>query len=273
MEQNTSLSIITINYNNLNGLQKTIDSVLSQTFKDFEWIVIDGGSTDGSRELLEKHTEHFAFWCSETDKGIYNALNKGLQYAHGDYIQFLNSGDWLYENSTLGKVFTIIDRKDDIYYGNNIQVNEGDNLNPYTYPDELGFLFFPYNNICHQATFYRRNLFENNPYDESFSIVSDWAMNLKLLFEGRTFKHIDQFIVYYDNRGKSSEADNRHHLERTAAFEKYVPQQIKIDLAKYEKNYHFSRHRKSTRLIMDRSIAFAQWLDRFLSIKESKRNQ
>lgn len=267
------LSIITINYNDISGFQKTIDSVLSQSFKDYEWIVIDGGSVDGSKELLERHKEHFAYWCSEPDKGIYNALNKGLHYAHGDYVQFLNSGDWLYETTTLEKVFSVIDGKDDIYYGDNIQVIEDNNYNPYTYPEELGFFFFPYNNICHQATFYRRSLFDNNPYDESFSIVSDWAMNLKLLFEGCTFKHLDQFIVYYNNLGKSSAADNKHHIERAAAFDKYVPQQIKIDLARYEKNYHFSRHRKSTRWIMDKSISFAQWLDRILSNRESKRNK
>ena len=273
MERRKSLSIITINYNNLLGLQKTIDSVLSQSFEDYEWILIDGGSTDGSKELLEKYQEHFAFWCSEPDKGIYNALNKGLQLAHGNYVQFLNSGDWLYENTTLEKVFTIVDGKDDIYYGDNIQINEDNNKNPYIYPDELGFLFFPYNNICHQATFYRQSLFDNNLYDESFSIVSDWAMNLKLLFSGATFKHLNQFIVYYDNRGRSSAADQKHHIERTAAFNKYVPQQIKIDLAKYEKNFYFSRHRKSTRWIMDKSITFTQWLDKKLSQKESKRNR
>lgn len=267
------LSIVTINYNNLAGLQKTVDSVLSQSFEDYEWIVIDGGSNDGSKELLKKNQEHFAYWCSEPDNGIYNAINKGLTHATGDYIQFLNSGDWLYDSTSIEKAFAQIDGKYDIYYGDMVQVNGGGKYNPITYPDELGFLFFPYNNICHQATFYKGSLFENNPYDESFSIVSDWAMNLKLLFEGRTFKHLNQFVAYYDNQGKSSEADHKHHIERTAAFDKYVPQQIKIDLAWYEKNYFFSRHRKSTRLIIDKSVAFAQWLDKKLSQKESKRNK
>ncbi len=267
------LSIVTINYNNLSGLQKTIDSVLQQSFKDYEWIIIDGGSSDGSEDVIKTYQSHFSFWCSEPDKGIYNAINKGLSHAAGDYIQFLNSGDWLYDSTSLEKAFAQIDGKYDIYYGNMVQVNDGGKLNPITYPDELGFLFFPYNNICHQATFYKRSLFENNPYDESFGIVSDWAMNLKLLFNGATFKHLNQFIVYYDNQGRSSAADQKHHIERTAAFNKYVPQQIKIDLCKYENNYHFSRHRKSTRWIMDKSINFAQWLDKILSQKEYKQNR
>lgn len=264
------LSIITINYNNRDGLQKTIDSVVSQSFKDYEWIVIDGNSNDGSREIIEEYCDRFAYWCSEPDRGIYNAINKGLSHATGEYVQFLNSGDLLYSETVLEKTFSIIDGKSDIYYGDYVQVNDNNRFNPITLPEELGFCFFPYNNICHQATFYRRSLFDNNPYDESFSIVSDWAMNLKLLFEGRTFKHLNQFIVYYDNQGKSAAANNKHHEERTAAFEKYVPQQIKIDLARYEKNYHFSRHRKSTRIVMDNAIRFAQWLDKLLSKKESR---
>ena len=263
------LSIITINYNNRDGLQKTIDSVISQSFNDYEWIVIDGDSNDGSREIIEQYCDRFAYWCSEPDRGIYNAINKGLSHATGEYVQFLNSGDWLYSDNILEKGFSIIDGKNDIYYGDYVQVNDNNRFNPITLPEELGFCFFPYNNICHQATFYRRSLFDNNPYDESFSIVSDWAMNLKLLFEGRTFKHLNQFIAYYDNQGKSAATGQKHHLERTAAFEKYVPQQIKIDLARYEKNYYFSRHRKSTRIVMDNAIRFAQWLDKLLSKKES----
>ena len=86
-------SIITINYNNCNGLQRTLDSVVSQTCKNFEWIVIDGGSSDGSRELIEQFQQEMTYWCSERDKGIYNAMNKGVEKATGDYCLFLNSGD------------------------------------------------------------------------------------------------------------------------------------------------------------------------------------
>ena len=268
------LSIITVNLNNCEGLRRTIDSVVSQTYTDYEWIIVDGGSTDGSKELIEQNADRFSYWCCEPDNGVYAAMNKGISHANGEYVQFLNSGDWLYENDTLDRVFKIINNKDaDIYYGDMVQVNNGGRLNPCTYPDKLGFFYFPYGNICHQATFYRRNLFEQNHYDESFSIVSDWALNLNLLFKGCTFKHIGQFIVYYDNLGRSSYADEKHHIERTTAFDRYVPNQIKNDLAWYEDNYHFTRHRKSTRWIMDHAIKFCQWLDRILSRKESKRNQ
>lgn len=90
------LSIITVNLNNRDGLKRPIDSVVSQTFTNYEWIVIDGGSTDGSRELIEQYSNHFAYWCNEPDKGIYNAMNKGIAHAKGEWLQFLNSGDVLY---------------------------------------------------------------------------------------------------------------------------------------------------------------------------------
>ena len=98
------LSIITINYNNCEGLRETILSVVEQTCKQFEWIIVDGGSQDGSVALLEQYRSYFSYWCSETDKGIYNAMNKGLQHAHGDYCLFLNSGDRLTNNRIIEQV-------------------------------------------------------------------------------------------------------------------------------------------------------------------------
>ena len=100
------LTIITVNLNNREGLQRTIDSVVEQTFTDYEWIVIDGGSTDGSRELIEQYADHFTYLVSEPDKGIYNAMNKGIAHAKSDWLQFLNSGDWLTEKDVLNNVFS-----------------------------------------------------------------------------------------------------------------------------------------------------------------------
>ena len=111
-----TLSIITINYNNKEGLQKTITSVVSQTVKEFEWVVIDGGSTDGSKELIEKYTDHIDYYVSEPDKGIYNAMNKGIHASHGKYLQFLNSGDSLHDNDTIERVLPLL-KDTDIYVG------------------------------------------------------------------------------------------------------------------------------------------------------------
>ena len=97
-------SIITINYNNKDGLERTVKSVISQTFQDFEYIIIDGGSTDGSVDVIKKFADRIDYWVSEPDKGVYNAMNKGIQQAHGDYLNFMNSGDCYYDKYRLEKI-------------------------------------------------------------------------------------------------------------------------------------------------------------------------
>ena len=100
------LSIITVNLNNKDGLQKTINSIIFQTIKNFEWIVIDGGSTDGSKELIEANKNHITYWVSEQDSGIYDAMNKGIKKAKGDYLLFINSGDYLCSNDTVERIIS-----------------------------------------------------------------------------------------------------------------------------------------------------------------------
>ena len=169
------LSIITVNLNNHDGLQKTIDSVVAQTFKDFEWIVIDGGSTDGSKELIEQYADHFAYWVSEPDKGIYNAMNKGIRMAKGDYLQFLNSGDWLASSTVLQDVFNA-NPTADFVYGDHIESDGSIEAGP----NPLTFQRMYRSTICHQDVFHSKRLFEECQYDENYRIVSDW----KFIFEG-----------------------------------------------------------------------------------------
>ena len=99
------LSIITVNLNNKTGLEKTVKSVCSQTFEEFEFIIIDGGSTDGSLDIIKRYEDNISCWVSEQDKGVYNAMNKGIKMAKGEYLQFLNSGDSLINSDVLNKVF------------------------------------------------------------------------------------------------------------------------------------------------------------------------
>lgn len=170
------LSIITINLNNREGLQRTIDSVVCQTFRDFEWIVIDGGSTDGSRELIEQYADHFAYWVSEPDKGIYNAMNKGIKVAKGEYLLFLNSGDCLYQQNVLQQVFTHSFSEDIVYCddgGTDGVVKKGGS------PDKITLEFLYTYTICHQTIFHKSSLFRDNLYDENYKIVADW----KFLYE------------------------------------------------------------------------------------------
>ena len=106
------LSVITINFNNRDGLRKTIESVVNQTFKDFEYIIIDGGSTDGSVDVIKEYADRIDYWVSEPDKGIYNAMNKGIDVAKGEYCIFMNSGDCFYVNDVYENVFRELDGVD-----------------------------------------------------------------------------------------------------------------------------------------------------------------
>ena len=106
------LSVITINYNNRDGLRKTIESVVNQTCKDFEYVIIDGGSTDGSVDVIKEYADRINYWVSEPDKGIYNAMNKGIDVAQGEYCLFLNSGDYLFDNYVLSEVALHLDGTD-----------------------------------------------------------------------------------------------------------------------------------------------------------------
>ena len=146
------LSIITINYNNLSGLKKTIESVKSQTFQDYEWIVIDGGSTDGSKELIEENKEYFSYWVSEPDKGIYDAMNKGTILAQGEYCQFLNSGDYLIAPDTLAKIFNR-PLQADVNYGDVWFIKDNKVIEKRTYPDKITLSFLFKSPLGHQATF------------------------------------------------------------------------------------------------------------------------
>lgn len=178
MTYNMKLSIITINYNNLEGLRKTIDSVLCQTWKDFEWIFIDGGSTDGSKELIEKtatECPQVSYWCSEPDKGVYNAQNKGIQHAAGEYVVFMNSGDQFAYPTTLQLVFGN-EREADIIFGYMMR-RTLDGM-PHNIPSMKSKLYwedFYFDTIPHQSSYIRKSLFEMyGNYDESYSRLADW---------------------------------------------------------------------------------------------------
>lgn len=196
------LSVVTINLNNKVGLQKTIDSIVSQSFRDFEWIVIDGGSTDGSKELIEQYTDHIAYWVSEPDEGVYNAQNKGIVKAKGEYLLFLNSGDSLVDITTLERCFSH-NITADVVYGD-VYLSSKNGLTERCYPDFLSMRFLYDGTICHNAAFIRRILFSELLFDEQLKIVSDWKFFLLLALRNKSFEHIAEFVILYDVYGISS---------------------------------------------------------------------
>ena len=221
------LSIITINYNNCDGLEKTIDSVVSQTFRDFEWIVIDGGSTDGSKELLEQHAGYFAYWVSEPDKGIYNAMNKGIDQTKGDYCLFLNSGDWLYNDTSLERCFAH-DFNADVMYGDCV-FHYADHESKHHYPSNLTFEFLYRSSLAHCCSFIKRELLVKEHYNEGYKIVSDLEFWVKLAFSSDTFHHLDEFVSVFDTTGISSTNHELDKAEREQMLSHYVPEILAAD--------------------------------------------
>jgi len=216
------LSIITVNLNNRDGLKRTIDSVVSQTYRDFEWIVIDGGSTDGSKELIEEYSDHFAYWVSEPDKGIYNAMNKGVAHAKGEYCQFLNSGDWLAGKEVLEEAAKKMNGCD-VLYGDIDFYKNGTLSRNAKFPDFLSFDDLFHGALGHNSCFICTGLLQEFPYDESLRIVSDWKFMFLMLLQGKAFKHIGKCIGCFDMSGISENQPELLNEEREKTLEGLAP--------------------------------------------------
>ncbi len=239
------LSVITINLNNLKGLEETIKSVIIQNTQDFEFIIIDGASTDGSVALIERlavsdkrlvgvtnddkefsdifaHSltfspTHQLKWCSEPDTGIYNAMNKGIKMAKGEYLLFLNSGDCFYDENVV-KDFYSLNPTADVVSGNLEVIIDDEKRVMYAHNGESFTLdyFYPCNTLPHQATFIKRDCFSKyGLYDETLRIASDWMFFVKLLVINRgSYHYFNRLIAQFDNQGISSQFDNKSLIDK-----------------------------------------------------------
>ncbi|WP_255155807.1 glycosyltransferase family 2 protein [Ferruginibacter sp. HRS2-29] len=208
------LSIITINYNNAAGLEKTLQSVFSQTCRDVEYVVVDGNSTDGSRALLEKNSASISRWVSEPDTGIYNAMNKGIRLSTGKYLLFLNSGDTFENNDACRHLLDAIKDDVDILYGNLKVILPDGSTTMFIAPPQLTVDYLLKGSLFHPATVISRRLFdEYGLYSEDMKIVSDWAFFFKTIVTGnaRCVHHNKTVSVFYKD-GISSHPDNRQLL-------------------------------------------------------------
>lgn len=257
---NPKISIITISYNNKEGLEKTLKSVTSQDYKNFEYIVIDGGSKDGSKEILEKYSHKISHWVSEPDKGIYHAMNKGIETANGEYLLFLNSGDFLYSNTILQEISNSIE-KEDIIYGN-LEYFDENKTWIYHSAEKLTFKHFIHDTIPHPAAFIKKEIITKlGNYDENLKIVSDWKFFLLAICkEQASYRKIDYIISKYDFTGISSNSNSfdliKKEKEETfkenfiayiADYDYFSKQDQKIK--EYEKSYFFKFYNKLKRLL------------------------
>ena len=306
------LTIITINYNNAEGLRKTLASVASQTFRDFEHIIVDGGSTDESVEIIRQYADNEAIrlkgyeairqensktdnlalspnhlitsspitWISEPDKGIYNAMNKGIEIAlgkrivnsfnrselvedknkgihlaNGTYVLFLNSGDTLAETTTLQQMIDC-NLSADICYFDAVFTDNGKPHVQRIYPDQLSLRFFLRDSLCHQAILYRLDtLCKLGGYDEQYKLIGDWALNVKaIILNNCSVQHYSLITTYYEIGGLSwtKEGRQRCEEEKRIFLQNNLPTRVYDDFLYWE------------------SIENSDWYRRVVRIKSSR---
>lgn len=202
------LSIITINWNNALGLEKTIQSVVGQTYSNIEYIIIDGASNDGSIDVIKKYEKKISYWISEPDKGIYNAMNKGMQVATGEYCLFLNSGDKLLSANILSEILNNYKFNAGIITCNLLKI--GKKKSYVNAKDSVFFADFIFSNpIPHPSTFIKRELIQKHPYDESYKVAGDYVFFFEMLVvEGATYQHIPVALSVFYEDGISSQNGN-----------------------------------------------------------------
>lgn len=223
------LSIITINYNNGDGLAKTVESVLSQKGRDeFEYVVVDGGSKDGSKDTIELNAQRIDRWVSEPDKGIYNAMNKGVSMATGEYCLFLNSGDVLHDDNVISDILDYL--QDDLVIGKIVFLN---NMSTSVVESPITFMRLYVGSLPHPATFIKTELLRKYPYDESLRIVSDWKFFLQtVIIDNCSYKIVDNIISDFDCDGISGVNRDLCDRERASVLKEMFPEKILLDYFK-----------------------------------------
>lgn len=267
-------SIITINYNNCEGLRRTIESVVNQTCRDFEYIIIDGGSTDGSVDVIKRYADNIDYWVSEPDGGIYNAMNKGVAVAKGEYCLFMNSGDCLYNDSVICDVLSQGLNADVVTGG--IKRSDG---NIYYAPSKVSMRHFYRRTLFHQASFIRTDLLRHMPYDETLTIASDWKFFIEALVVNQcSFSPINVVVgeMEVDGRGSNVEVSEKEHSK---VLHELLPEYVFADYDvfldgedDFDRFYKCVKHSRFRRFIYIMNCAFLKlvnlgrpnsWIDNY----------
>ena len=215
------LTIITINYNNLDGLKRTIPSITSQTYTGYEFIVVDGGSTDGSKEYIASQAR-IDNWVSEPDKGIYNAMNKAVGLAHGEYCLFMNSGDTFFSAQVLEQCIDKLGHHDYLC-GRSVFIKNDRATDTFIPPQTLDIEFLLTSALCHQSQFTRTEILKKIPFNENHRIVSDWEQFFEGWFTHEcTFAPLDTVVSIYYLDGISSTCRKLDIKERNEVITKII---------------------------------------------------
>ncbi|MCD8740873.1 glycosyltransferase [Mucilaginibacter roseus] len=246
---NPPLSIITVVYNNVRDIERTMLSVLGQTYANIEYIIIDGASTDGTLAIIHKYQDRIARLVSEKDKGIYDAMNKGLVLASGDYVLFMNSGDELYDAGTVGAVFASVPDAD-IYYGETEMINaDGKSLGQRRHkaPEKFNWRSFKYGmSVSHQAIYIRRSL--TKPYDSRYELSADIDWILHAARQAKKIVNIKRYVAKYLVGGMSKQKHRQSLVERFNIMREYyglLPTLLNHTVIAFNLAWYWLLHRRT----------------------------
>lgn len=218
MEKNNPLfSVITVSFNSVATIEKTILSVLNQTYKNIEYIIIDGGSTDGTVDIIRKYNDRISYWVSEKDNGIYDAMNKGIDVAKGTYLNFMNSDDYFFNKDVTNEIVPFLKNKDDIIYGN-VEVRYKDFKIIKKEPDPKYLWMGPVN---HQSSFIKNETMNIYKYNIANKIVADYEFFLNVYYKGGKILKIDKTIASFSNDGVSSKNDQQVIIDCYKTLKKF----------------------------------------------------
>lgn len=243
------LSVVTIVYNNARDIERTMLSVLNQTYTGIEYIVVDGASNDGTLEIIKRYENRIAKLVSEKDKGIYDAMNKGLALATGDYLIFMNSGDEFYANDTVAKVFATAPDAD-IYYGETEMVNdERESLGQRRHqaPDKFNWRSFKYGmSVSHQAIYIRRSLTE--PYDPQYQLSADIDWIIRAAKKAKKIVKVDGYVAKYLVGGMSKAKHKQSLLERFDIMKRHyglIPTLLNHTVIAYNLGWYWMKNKRT----------------------------
>ncbi|SFB99613.1 Glycosyltransferase involved in cell wall bisynthesis [Parapedobacter composti] len=243
------LSVITVVYNNVRDIERTIQSVINQTYPHIEYLIIDGASTDGTVDIIKQYAKHVTRWISEPDKGIYDAMNKGLTVATGDYVLFMNSGDEIYAPDTVAQVFASAPDAD-IYYGETELFNEhweSLGLRRHSVPDQFSWRSFRYGmNVSHQALYIRRSL--TGPYDVRYQLSADIDWVIRAAKRAEKTVNTRLLVAKYLVGGLSKKRHWQSLRERFLIFSRHyglIPNLINHVVIAFNLAVYYIRHGKT----------------------------
>jgi glycosyltransferase involved in cell wall biosynthesis len=220
VNKNPLISIITVVFNGANLIEDTILSIINQTYKNIEYIIIDGGSTDGTVDIIKKYEDKITFWISEKDNGIYDAMNKGTLKAKGEWLNYMNAGDRFYKNTTVEEVSKELNASNDavVIYGDTEMIfHEHDRYIRHAKKDGHKY----HHQFVHQSSFIRRSIAVQYPYDISFKIAGDTDFFSKIYNAGYKFIKINNIISIFNSDGISSDLSFKMYLEEAAIISRY----------------------------------------------------